>query len=146
MSRTALTDTKIKALKPKNKPYKVSDGTIGGLHVAVSVAGGKVFCLAYQFEGKWRLLRLGAYPLFSLDEARDLARDAKKQLAQGINPAAAKQAARIKAVADATTFRMLTAKWLTWRQPVLSAVTVDDTVKKLERHVLPRLGDMPVAG
>ena len=43
MPKNTLTDTKIRALKPKNKPYKVSDGTIGGLHVAVSVAGGKVF-------------------------------------------------------------------------------------------------------
>ena len=60
MTRTALTETKIKQLKPKSKPYKVSDGTIGGLHVAVSTAGGKVFCLAYRFEDKWRLLRLGA--------------------------------------------------------------------------------------
>ncbi|MDL2285127.1 hypothetical protein LJB93_00095 [Desulfovibrio sp. OttesenSCG-928-F07] len=40
MPRTILTETKIKQLKPKNKPYKVSDGTIGGLHLAVSVAGG----------------------------------------------------------------------------------------------------------
>ena len=81
MARDTLTETKIKSLKPKTKPYKVSDGTIGGLHVAVSVAGGKVFYLAYRFDNKWRLLRLGAYPLFSLEEARDLARDAKKQLA-----------------------------------------------------------------
>ena len=145
MSRTALTETRIKLLKPKNKPYKVSDGTIGGLHVAVSTAGGKVFCLAYKFEDKWRLLRLGAWPVFTLEEARDLARDAKKQLALGTNPAAAKQAARAKAVADATTFRMVAAQWLKWKQSALGAVTVDDTVKRLEKHVLPRFGDKPIA-
>ena len=145
MTRNALTDTKIKVLKPRNKPYKASDGTVGGLHVAVSTAGGKVFCLAYRFDGKWKLLRLGAWPTFTLEEGRELAREAKKQIALGINPAAAKQAARTKAVADTTTFRMVTAKWLAWREPVLSAVTIDDTVKKLERHVLPSLGDKPVA-
>ncbi|SBV98163.1 Site-specific recombinase, phage integrase family [uncultured delta proteobacterium] len=144
MARETLTETKIKALKPRNKPYKASDGTIGGLHVAVSVAGGKVFCLAYRFDDKWRLLRLGAWPTFGLDEARDWARDAKKQIALGIDPAAAKQAARTKAVAEATTFRMLTARWLTWRQPILSVVTIDDTIKKLERYILPCLGDKPV--
>ena len=113
MTRETLTETKIKALRPRTKPYKASDGTIGGLHVAVSVAGGKVFCLAYRFDGKWRLLRFGAWPTFSLDDARELAREAKKQIATGIDPAAAKQAARNKAVAAATTFRMLAAKWLT---------------------------------
>ena len=112
MPRTALTETKIKQLKPKNKPYKVSDGTIGGLHVAVSIAGGKVFYLAYRFEDKWRLLRLGAWPLFTLNEARDLARDAKKQIALGTNPAAARKAEKAKIQADATTFRMVAAQWL----------------------------------
>ena len=29
-----------------------------------STAGGKVVCLAYRFEDKWRLLRLGAWPVF----------------------------------------------------------------------------------
>lgn len=145
MTRDTLTETKIKSLKPKTKPYKVSDGTIGGLHVAVSVAGGKVFYLAYRFDNKWRLLRLGAYPLFGLEEARDLARDAKKQLAQGVDPAAATKAEKAKVRANATTFRVVAAQWLAWRQSVLGAVTVDDTVKRLERHVLPRFGDKPIA-
>jgi len=145
MSKNTLTDTKIKLLKPKSKPYKVSDGTIGGLHVAVSTAGGKVFCLAYKFDGKWRLLRLGAWPVFSLEEARDLARDAKKQIALGKDPAAAKKAEKGKVRAEKTTFRMVAAQWLRWRQSALGAVTVDDTIKRLEKHVLPRFGDKPVA-
>jgi integrase len=145
MSRNTLTDTKIKLLKPKNKPYKVSDGTIGGLHVAVSVAGGKVFYLAYRFEDKRRLLHLGAWPMFGLEEARDLARDAKKQLAQGIDPAAAKKVEKAQVRAEKTTFRIVAAQWLAWRQSALGVVTVDDTVKRLEKHVLPRFGDKPIA-
>ncbi|MDR3074030.1 MAG: integrase arm-type DNA-binding domain-containing protein, partial [Deltaproteobacteria bacterium] len=145
MPRDTLTDTKVKLLKPRNKPYRASDGTVGGLHVAVSTAGGKVFCLAYRFDGKWRLLRLGAYPVFSLDEARDLAREAKKQLALGVDPAAAKKAERNKILAAATTFRMVAADWLRWRQADLSAVSMDDAIKRLEKHVLPRLGDIPIA-
>lgn len=144
MSKAILSDAKIKALKPKTKPYKASDGTIGGLHVAVSTAGGKVFCLAYRFDNKWRLLRLGAWPVFSLDEARDLAREAKKQIALGVDPAAARKAARNKERAATTTFRMLTARWLRWRQPILSAVAMDDAVKKLEKHILPHIGDKPI--
>ena len=52
MPRPILTDTKIKQLKPGVKPYKVSDGSISGLWLTVSVAGSKVFYLAYQWEGK----------------------------------------------------------------------------------------------
>ncbi len=145
MNRDILTETKIKQLKPRTKPYKVSDGTIDGLHVAVSIAGGKVFCLAYRFDGKWCLLRLGAWPTFSLDEARELAREAKKQIATGTNPAAVKQAARARAVATATTVRVVAGQWLAWKQDALGAVTTDDTVKRLERHVLKRFGDKPIA-
>ena len=35
MAVKKLTDVTIKSLKPKVKPYKASDGTIGGLYVAV---------------------------------------------------------------------------------------------------------------
>lgn len=89
MKRDALTETKIKQLKPKSRDYKVSDGTIGGMHLLVPPTGRKVFYLAFQWEGKTRLLHLGAYPIFSLDEARERAREAKKLVALGTNPAEA---------------------------------------------------------
>jgi hypothetical protein len=92
MPRDNLTDTAIRALKPKDKPYKVSDGKIGGMFVAVSTAGGKTFRLAYKFQGKAQQLTLGMYPTISLAEAREIAQSAKKQLDQGTNPAANKKA------------------------------------------------------
>ncbi len=81
MPKTMLTDTVIRALKPKDKPYKVSDGKTGGMFITVSPKGKKAFRLAYKFQGKAQQLTLGAYPERSLEEARDLAREAKKQLA-----------------------------------------------------------------
>lgn len=130
MTRNILTETKIKQLKPRTKPYKISDGTISGLHLLVSPAGGKVFYLAYKFESKHKLLRLGTWPVFSLEEARDLARDAKKQIALSINPAAAKQAEKAKAIGAATTLRVVAGQWLAWKQDALGAVTTDDTVMR----------------
>lgn len=92
-----LTDTALKSLKPKDKLYKVSDGIVGGLQAAVSPKGKITFRLSYKFEGKEQLLTLGDYHTFSLVEARDLARAAKKQIARGINPAAVKKAEKNKA-------------------------------------------------
>lgn len=40
---------------------------------------------------------------------------------------------------------MVAAEWLKWRQPILSPTTVDDIVKRLEKHVMPRFGDKPIA-
>lgn len=140
-----LTDIKIKSLKPKAKPYTVSDGTIGGLVVAVSTAGKKVFRLKYKFQGKAQQLTLGAYPTFGLADAREMAQAAKKQLAQGKDPATAKQAEKAKTRAGEATFRSVAGEWLASKQRAWSPVHLDDTVKKLELHVLPRFGDKPIA-
>lgn len=34
---------------------------------------------------------------------------------------------------------------MAWRQSALGTVTVDDTIKRLEKHELPRFGDTPIA-
>lgn len=40
---------------------------------------------------------------------------------------------------------MVAAEWMKWRQPILSPTTVDDIIKRLENHVMPRFGDKPIA-
>ena len=145
MSDNKLTVKALDALKPKSKPYTVSDGTVGGMVVAVSTAGKKVFRLKFVFQGKAQQLTLGAYPAFGLAEAREMALSAKKQLAQGTNPAAAKQAGKAKRRADEATVRSVAGDWLVLKQPEWSQVHLDDTIQKLELHVLPRFGDKPIA-
>ena len=145
MSTQILTDTKLRTLKAKDKPYKVPDGTIGGLHVAVSKVGGKAFRLAYKFEDKHQLLTLGTYPIMTLAEARDAALIAKKQLAQGVNPTTTKKAEKTKVRAASVTFRSVAREWLAFRQPELSQTHWDDTKEKLELHVYPRFGDKAIA-
>ena len=145
MKRDTLTETKIKQLRPKSRPYKVSDGTIGGMHLLVPPTGKMVFYQAYQWEGKTRLYRLGAYPVFKLDEAREMALAAKKLVALGTNPAEARNAEKKQIKAASTTFRMVAAEWVKWRQPILSPTTTDDIVKRLENHVMPRFGNKPIA-
>jgi len=56
----ALSDTKIRSTKPTDKPYKLADA--GGLYLLITPAGGKLWRLKYRFEGKEKLLALGAYP------------------------------------------------------------------------------------
>ena len=80
----ALSDTKIESLKPKPKKYKVSDAK--GLLIQVMPSGGKLWKLAYRFDGKQRELSLGAYPEISLKEAREMCFDARKLLAHGVGP------------------------------------------------------------
>ncbi|KQZ28516.1 integrase [Mesorhizobium sp. Root552] len=98
-----LTDTQIKGLRPASSPTKHSDG--GGLHLLVSPTGGKLWRLSYRFAGKQKTLAFGAYPAISLADARLKRADAKKLLANGVDPA---QQARIektnRLVANTNTF------------------------------------------
>ncbi|MBL4616921.1 MAG: tyrosine-type recombinase/integrase [Robiginitomaculum sp.] len=80
----ALTDAKLRALKPRNKPYKVAD--FDGLYVNVTVKGGKLWRFKYRFAGIERLLAFGAYPIIGLKSARNLRDEAKTNIANGIDP------------------------------------------------------------
>lgn len=63
----SLTDIKIRAAKPKNKPYKLADS--GGLFLLIAPVGSKYWRLKYRFHGKEKLLAIGVYPDVSLAEA-----------------------------------------------------------------------------
>ena len=64
----ALTDTALKALKPKDKPYTVADER--GLYVEVFPTGGIVWRYRYRLNGKLEKLTLGKYPALTLKNAR----------------------------------------------------------------------------
>jgi integrase len=72
------------------KEAKLGDG--GGLQLVVSVSGAKKWVLRFAHNGKPRELGLGGYPTVSLADARDMALTARKQIAAGLDPIAARKA------------------------------------------------------
>ncbi|MGC8702189.1 MAG: Arm DNA-binding domain-containing protein, partial [Thiomonas sp.] len=87
-----LSDTKLRALRPKDKPYRVSDER--GLYVQVATSGSRLWRFKYTFEGKEKLLALGQYPDVPLSLARERREEARQLLARGIDPSAQKKAVR----------------------------------------------------
>ncbi|MGQ3676228.1 integrase arm-type DNA-binding domain-containing protein [Xanthobacter sp. TB0139] len=78
-----LTDTQIRKAKPADRLYRLTDG--GGLFLAVTPAGGKIWRLRYEIEGKEETLVLGPYPDIGRQEARE-ARVAQKRLLREVRP------------------------------------------------------------
>ena len=79
-----LTPKTIDALPPAvNKRYEVHDQLLPGLHVRVSATGRKVFYLSKRIDGRMRRKRLGEYPIVSLADARDKARDILRDIELG---------------------------------------------------------------
>ena len=70
------------------------DSRIRGLAVRVSPMGTKAFVVWYRIGNKARRLTLGRFPTMTLAEARKRAQEALLQVADGIDPGAAKQRAR----------------------------------------------------
>ena len=140
----ALTDAKIRALKPKSKAYKVSD--FGGLYINVTGKGSKLWRLKYRHNGKEGKLSFGPYPDVSLKEARDLRGEAKAQLAKGINPSMQKQAKQAEALGKSeNTFNKLADQYVVKLSKEGRALT---TLKKLDwllEDARRDFGQMPIS-
>jgi integrase len=85
-----LKDVALRNAKPSAKPRKLSDG--GGLHILIQPTGGKLWRLAYRFDGKQKTLALGIYPAVSLEEARRRRDEAKQHLARSVDPSVQRKA------------------------------------------------------
>ena len=85
-----LKELEVKYAPRRQRPYKHSDG--GGLHVLVQPNGSKLWRLKYRFNGKEKLLSFGKYPDVTLATARAKRGEAKALLADGVDPAALRQA------------------------------------------------------
>lgn len=79
-----LTVRQIDTAKPKEKPYKLSDG--GGLYLEVTTNGSRYWRLKYRYAGKEKRLAFGVYPEVSLAQAREKRDAAKKLLSAGSVP------------------------------------------------------------
>jgi integrase len=140
-----LTDTQIKTIKPGAKATKHADEK--GLFLLVTPSGGKLWRLKYRIDGKEKLLALGAYPDVSLKAARDRRDEARKQIAAGTDPSAAKQAQKAERIAQVETFEATAREWFERERAALSWAPghADKIIQRLEKDVFPWLGKMPVA-
>ena len=86
MARTTkeLTATEVDKVKPGTKPKHLFDGK--GLFLLVTPKGGKWWRFKYRFGGKEKLISIGTYPEISLADARQRRDDARKLVANGVDP------------------------------------------------------------
>ena len=106
------TDRWVKNLSTNVNPHKkFAVGGVGGLYIQVWPSGSKSWLVRLHINDGYRpMFGLGKYPEVSLKEAREKARDAKKLVAEGIDPRAYKKeqkAALILEKAKAVTFKDL---------------------------------------
>ncbi|MGL5758453.1 integrase domain-containing protein [Plesiomonas sp.] len=142
---TRLSDTQIKAAKPKDKEYVLSDGD--GLRIRVKPNGSKPWLLNYTHPIKKTRtnLSLGKYPEVSLANARKLALEARELLAQGIDPLDARkqQQEEHKAIHEHTLFNV-TQEWFEIKKDDVTPDYALDIWRSLELHIFPYIANTPV--
>jgi len=144
-----LTDTNIRKIKPGTTTIKRSDG--GGMFIEVKPNGSRYWRMNYRFEGKQKTMAFGVYPAVTLADARQRRADAKRLLANGIDPNAAKKAAKVaRAVAAAAaqdTFENVARAWVKYREDSgeTSAATIGKDLWRLEGYLFPAIGSRPIA-
>ncbi|MBE0624410.1 MAG: integrase arm-type DNA-binding domain-containing protein [Burkholderiales bacterium] len=140
-----LTDTAIRKAKPSTKSVRLFDG--GGLYLEVSPSGGKLWRLKYRIGGKEKRLALGAYPATSLASARQKRDEARKLLAEGIDPSERRKSTKAaRAGLAANTFEVIGREWYAKTAPMLAENTKAKLLTFLEKDVFPWIGARPIAG
>lgn len=138
----ALTDTQIRKTQPGDKPLRLYDER--GLYIEISPKGGRWWRFKYSFDGKSKLMSLGTYPDTSLKLAREKRDQAREKLAQGIDPSAARQAAKAsKAEESSNSFEAVAREWhRVIHVAKVSAGHAARTLVRFEQDVFPWLGKL----
>jgi hypothetical protein len=134
-----LTDLAIRNAKPKEKPYKLTDGK--GMYLLVNQAG-KYWRMDYRFNGKRKTLALGVYPNVGLEEARERRDEARRQWRTGIDPGEARKAMKARR-ASSDSFENLIRDWVNRRG--WSPKYATRVLASLEKDLFPRLSHRPIA-
>jgi len=138
-----LTDLAIRTAKPKGKAYKLYDG--GGLYIGIQPNGSKWWRYEYRFAGKRKLLALGVYPEVSLAEARERHLEARKKLANYIDPnEVKKEAKRTLLINSGNSFEAIGREWLEAKRPGWTPRYAEYMLKRLEIDLFPKLGSRPI--
>ena len=136
----ALTNNQIKALQPEEKAKKYFDGF--GLYLEVTPTGSKLWRIKYRFENKEKRLSLGVYPSVSLKEAREAAQDAKRLVAQGLDPSLERR----KGTTTANlAFKTIAESWLETNKDQWTPDHHKKLTSKLTDKIYPRIGAMDIA-
>ncbi|WP_131795492.1 tyrosine-type recombinase/integrase [Fluoribacter gormanii] len=134
----------LRNIKATDKTQRIFDG--GGLYLEITPQGGTWWRLKYRFGGKEKRLSLGVYPDVSLALARDRRDDARKLLANDIDPGehrkVMKQASSNRA---ANSFELIAREWFAKHSPNWVASHADKIIRRFERDIFPWIGATPIA-
>jgi hypothetical protein len=131
------------------QPGRYPDGE--GLYLQVKGVEGKSWLYCFKVGGKRREMGLGSFPTVSLAEAREKARECRRQRADGIDPIDARREAREAkraekqlAAAKVKTFKECAEEDFETQKAKWRQKTVTKRLGLFENYIFPMLANVPV--
>lgn len=143
---TRLSDRQLKAVKPKDKDYVLTDGD--GLQLRVRVNRSMQWNFNYRHPvTKNRInMALGSYPEVSLAQARKKTVEARELLAQGIDPKAQRnELLEAKRAETEHTFENVATAWFELKKDSVTPAYAEDIWRSLTLHVFPSMKSTPLS-
>lgn len=145
-----LTAIQVRNAKPKDRPYKLSDGR--GMYLHVAKSGLKTWRYRFRIEGKESTYTLGEYPLMGLEQARLARIEAREMVKSGINPAQKKRHERqekidkdiINKESEKNTFKHVAFEWVDQQRERWSTDHTSAVIGTLRVDAFPEIGSLPV--
>ena len=138
-----LSESACRSAKPTDRAYKLFDGY--GLYLLVQPNGRKGWRLRYvKPDGREGLTSLGNYPVIGLADARRKRLEAKRLLAEGIDPVENKQKAKTEAVIKGCTFESVALRWHEEMSCKWVPGHSKTVMSRLKTHVFPLIGARPI--
>lgn len=138
-----ITDKEIRALigkaKKEGRGMTQADGLVPGLTVAASKTGAASWILRYRLGGKQKEVTIGQFPVWGAAEARDAAKELRRQVDQGVDVAQEKQRRKQEALTSMTV-DALAAEYFVKAEKEMRPHTFKQRKSIHERYVSPLIG------
>ncbi len=140
----ALTALEVSKSKATDKTQRLADG--GNMYLLVQPNGAKYWRMDYRLAGKRKTLAIGVYPDIGLADARERREQARKLIANGVDPVEVKhaQAASIAANTE-NSFEVIAREWFVRHAPNWKENHSSKIIARLEKDVFPWIGNRPIA-
>ena len=138
-----LNDVAVRKAKPEAKSYKMADGA--GMYLEIMPNGSKYWRFKYRFGGKEKRLALGVYPDVSLSLARSRRDDARKLLANDVDPDVVKQQSKLVSKENAAnSFEAIAREWFAKFSPQWAPSHANKIIRRLENDAFLGSGANPL--
>jgi integrase len=142
--KSGLTAAWVSRAKPKDKPYKLSDRD--GLYLLVEPSGSRVWRMNFRMHGKQRTITFGRWPELLLGEARERLLDARRLIANGVDPIEQAKLEKIaKSLAAAHTFEAVANEWIDKIEAEGAAAMTVKKARWLLSKLYPAIGRRPIS-